>query len=276
MRSTRRTSPTTAGSRGTPRPSTCSRWPTTWSTAPKARLAAAYLVEDIEKKGGHLSTGFIGTKDLDARARRRSTAATSPTGCCSTTRSPRGASRSSTAPPASGSVGTAGPREGLPGPRHELVRPLLVRRGLSVDGREHRRDQERRPRLQADRRRAPARSTADPRRRVVPQHPGGDPQRLGQGRRSAQARRDHPRQHRSDCRPPLGRSSPRSPKGAAPSIRPRASRSRRPKPARRTSPSARGSTRSTLRSPERIEPPGGPWLICDPGPSSAFLLSSNP
>ena len=31
---------------------------------PKARLAAAYLVEDIEKKGGHLSTGFIGTKDL--------------------------------------------------------------------------------------------------------------------------------------------------------------------------------------------------------------------
>ncbi|MDR3621228.1 MAG: glycoside hydrolase family 78 protein [Paludisphaera borealis] len=31
---------------------------------PKARLAAAYLVEDIEKKAGHLSTGFIGTKDL--------------------------------------------------------------------------------------------------------------------------------------------------------------------------------------------------------------------
>jgi len=31
---------------------------------PKARLAAAYLVEDIEKKGWHLSTGFIGTKDL--------------------------------------------------------------------------------------------------------------------------------------------------------------------------------------------------------------------
>jgi alpha-L-rhamnosidase len=31
---------------------------------PRARLAAAYLVEDIEKKGWHLSTGFIGTKDL--------------------------------------------------------------------------------------------------------------------------------------------------------------------------------------------------------------------
>jgi alpha-L-rhamnosidase len=30
----------------------------------KARQAATYLVEDIEKKHGHLSTGFIGTKDL--------------------------------------------------------------------------------------------------------------------------------------------------------------------------------------------------------------------
>ncbi|MFO0890370.1 MAG: glycoside hydrolase family 78 protein [Isosphaeraceae bacterium] len=30
----------------------------------KAQQAAAHLVEDIEKKGGHLSTGFVGTKDL--------------------------------------------------------------------------------------------------------------------------------------------------------------------------------------------------------------------
>jgi alpha-L-rhamnosidase len=30
----------------------------------RQRLAARYLVEDIEKRGGHLSTGFIGTKDL--------------------------------------------------------------------------------------------------------------------------------------------------------------------------------------------------------------------
>jgi alpha-L-rhamnosidase len=30
----------------------------------KGRQAASYLVDDIEKKGGHLSTGFIGTKDL--------------------------------------------------------------------------------------------------------------------------------------------------------------------------------------------------------------------
>lgn len=30
----------------------------------KAKQAAKYLVEDIEKRGGHLSTGFIGTKDL--------------------------------------------------------------------------------------------------------------------------------------------------------------------------------------------------------------------
>jgi alpha-L-rhamnosidase len=30
----------------------------------RAEQAARYLVEDIEKRGGHLSTGFIGTKDL--------------------------------------------------------------------------------------------------------------------------------------------------------------------------------------------------------------------
>jgi alpha-L-rhamnosidase len=30
----------------------------------QAKLAAKYLVEDIEKRGWHLSTGFIGTKDL--------------------------------------------------------------------------------------------------------------------------------------------------------------------------------------------------------------------
>jgi alpha-L-rhamnosidase len=30
----------------------------------KAEQAARYLVEDIEKRGGHLSTGFVGTKDL--------------------------------------------------------------------------------------------------------------------------------------------------------------------------------------------------------------------
>lgn len=30
----------------------------------RAKAAARYLVEDIEKRGGHLSTGFIGTKDL--------------------------------------------------------------------------------------------------------------------------------------------------------------------------------------------------------------------
>ena len=30
----------------------------------QAKLAAKYLVEDIEKRGWHLSTGFIGTKHL--------------------------------------------------------------------------------------------------------------------------------------------------------------------------------------------------------------------
>ena len=61
--STRPTSPVTAGSRGTPRPSTCWPWPPTCSTASRAKQAATYLVEDIDKRG-HLSTGFVGTKDL--------------------------------------------------------------------------------------------------------------------------------------------------------------------------------------------------------------------
>ena len=59
-----------------------------------------------------------------------------------------------------GALGRLDAREGLPGPGHELVRPLLVRRGLPVDGREHRRHQERRPGLQADRHRASSRRAA--------------------------------------------------------------------------------------------------------------------
>ena len=43
---------------------TCWPWPSTCSTARSAKQAAKYLVEDIEKRDCHLSTGFIGTKDL--------------------------------------------------------------------------------------------------------------------------------------------------------------------------------------------------------------------
>ena len=53
----------TAGSRGTPRPCTCWPWPPTWSTARRRSRPRTYLAEDIEKRG-HLSTGFVGTKDL--------------------------------------------------------------------------------------------------------------------------------------------------------------------------------------------------------------------
>ena len=38
-----------------------------------------------------------------------------------------------------GALGRLDAREGLPGPRHELLRPLLVWRRLPVDGRKHRR-----------------------------------------------------------------------------------------------------------------------------------------
>ena len=40
---------------------TCWPWRSIWWTA-KGRGGRSYLVEDIEKRGNHLSTGFIGTK----------------------------------------------------------------------------------------------------------------------------------------------------------------------------------------------------------------------
>ena len=77
--------------------------------ADRQKLAAQHLVENIEARGGHLSTGFIGTKDL-MLAMSGSAGTTLPTASCTTTPSLRGASRSSTAPRASGSAGTAGRR----------------------------------------------------------------------------------------------------------------------------------------------------------------------
>ena len=54
----------TAGSRAIPRRATCWRSPSTWSKERSSSGPRRYLVEDIEKRGGHLSTGFIGTKSL--------------------------------------------------------------------------------------------------------------------------------------------------------------------------------------------------------------------
>ena len=74
----------------------------------KAKQAAQYLVEDIEKRGNHLSTGFIGTKSLDARpvADRPPGRGVPPVAHRHVSRP--GASRSSMGRPASGNGGTAG------------------------------------------------------------------------------------------------------------------------------------------------------------------------
>ena len=147
-RSTRPTSPPTAGSRGTRRPSTC--WPSAGRPGRRAEKAEAgrraYLVEDIEKRGGHLSTGFIGTKDLmlvlseDRPPRRRLPPAVQRHVPLVGLLDQAGRHQHL------GALGRLDAREGLPGPGHELVRPLLLRRGLPVDGREHRRHPERGPR----------------------------------------------------------------------------------------------------------------------------------
>ena len=71
--------------------------------------AITYLVDDIQQRDWHLSTGFVGTKDLMTTLTATG-APTSPTSCSTTIRSRRGASRSPTARRASGSVGTAGLR----------------------------------------------------------------------------------------------------------------------------------------------------------------------
>ena len=131
----------------------------------QAKLAAKYLVADIEKRGWHLSTGFIGTKYLmlvlsqDWPARRRLSAAAQrhlPV---------LGLLHQAGRDQHLGTLGRLDAREGFPGCRHELLRALLLRRGLSVDGREHRRHPQRRARLQGDPHRARNWTTSSSRRR---------------------------------------------------------------------------------------------------------------
>ena len=131
----------------------------------QAKLAAKYLVEDIEKRGWHLSTGFIGTKDLMlvlAKIGRNDVAYR--------------LLHNDTFPSWGFSIKQGAtsiwerwdgwtPEKGFQDAGHELLRALLLRRGLSVDGREHRRHPQRRARLQADPHRAATRRRSSPRPR---------------------------------------------------------------------------------------------------------------
>ena len=116
----------------------------------QAKLAAKYLVEDIEKRGWHLSTGFIGTKHLML--------------VLSKIGRPDVAYRllhNDTFPSWGFSIRQGAtsiwerwdgwtPENGFQDPGHELLCALLLRGGLSVDGREHWRHPERGARLQGD------------------------------------------------------------------------------------------------------------------------------
>ena len=62
--STRRTSQPDGRIKGNTQAFTCWPWLSTWSTASGRNRPPRYLAEDIEKRGNHLSTGFVGTKDL--------------------------------------------------------------------------------------------------------------------------------------------------------------------------------------------------------------------
>ena len=77
------TSATTAASRATPRPRTCSRCTWTCCRTSCAPRAAERLVDDIETHDGHLTTGFVGVGAAVPGAQPSSATPTSPTRCCS-------------------------------------------------------------------------------------------------------------------------------------------------------------------------------------------------
>ena len=112
--------------------------------ADKREAAAGFLVENIKGRDMHLSTGFNGTAYLmptlaaDRPQRRRLPAPVERhvplVGLLDQARGHHHL----------GTVGRLDRREGFSGPRHELVRPLLVRRGRPMDvpdrgGHRHRR-----------------------------------------------------------------------------------------------------------------------------------------
>ena len=161
----------------------------------KAKRAAQYLVEDIEKRGNHLSTGFIGTKSLmhalsqigrqDVAFRLLAQRLVPLVGLLDQARCDQHL----------GAVGRLDSRQGFPGPGDELIRALLVRGGLPMDGREHRRHQERRPCLQAHHDRAQARPEPDLGANRLQEHPWRNHIELGPQRRALDARGHDPGEH---------------------------------------------------------------------------------
>ncbi len=154
--------------------------------------AARYLVEDIEKRGYHLSTGFIGTKSLmqalsmigrDDVAFRLLHNDTFPSW---------GFSIKHGATSIWERWDGWTPEKGLPGPRHELVRALLLRRGLRLDGPHDRRDHLPSPLGRHGGDRAAARSQAELGQDVVQEPLRHDRDLLEARRRTSRPRGDDP------------------------------------------------------------------------------------
>ena len=120
----------------------------------KAKLAAQYLVENIEKRKWHLSTGFIGTKSLmlalAADWPQRRGRAVDPQRHVSVVGIFHQARRDQHL----GALGRLDAGERLSGSGNEFLRALFLWRGLSMDGGKPRRHPERRAGLQTHRHRA--------------------------------------------------------------------------------------------------------------------------
>ena len=101
----------------------------------RAKLAAQHLVENIAKRDWHLSTGFIGTKDLMLVLSKIGRNDVAYRLIYNDTFLHRGGFQSNKARPVSGNAGTAGRRKKLISKiRDEFLRALFLWRGLSMDG----------------------------------------------------------------------------------------------------------------------------------------------
>ena len=101
--------------------------------AEKRAAAVRYLVDDIKARGTHLSTGFVGTSVL-----MPTLSADRPDAAGLQAAAERhvplvGLFDQARGHDDLGTLGRLDAGEGLSGPRHELVRPLFVRRGGAVD-----------------------------------------------------------------------------------------------------------------------------------------------
>ena len=101
--------------------------------ADKRAVAVKYLVDDIKSRDTHLSTGFVGTSVLMPTLSANGQTPVAYKLFLNDTFPSWGFSIKHGATRHLGTLGRLDARQGIPRPRHELVRPLFVRRGRSLD-----------------------------------------------------------------------------------------------------------------------------------------------